>query len=123
MINLTRILRSRRLNAQSFKVYRNSGEFREGGWVEIPSSPEYFPVTGIVLPSSDKELMQIPEGDKATAAMTFWSPVEIKTTRVGDYEGTSDKLEWRGELFKVVSVGPYVDYWGYAAICQRIKGA
>ena len=123
MIYLRRALKSRRLGAQTFKVYRSEGEFREGGWVEITPSPEYFEVVGIVVPANEKELRQLPEADRIIGTMMFWSPVEIKTTRVGDYDGTSDKLEWRGELFKVVNVGQYVDYFGWPSMAQRIEGA
>lgn len=123
MINLSRVLKSRHLNAQSFNVYRSEGEFREGGWVEITPSPEYFSVVGIVVPANEKELKQVPEADRIIGGMMFWSPIEIKTTRVGDYQGTSDQLEWRGEKFRVVSVGQYVDYFGWPALAQRMEGA
>ena len=123
MIYLKRALKSNLLKAQAFKVYRSSGEFVEGGWQEIVPSPAYFEVIGIVVPANEKELKQLPEADRIVGGMMFWSPVEIMATRVGDYQGTSDQLEWRGEKFKVVSVGQYVDYFGYPALSQRMEGA
>ena len=122
-MNLARVLLSRQLNTQQFDVYRKTGSFVSGGFQSISSSPEAFPIQGIVVPATDKEMKQLPEGDRIVGTMTFWSSTEIYTTRVGEDEGVSDELEWREERYKVLAVGMYVDYGFYYAIAHRMKGA
>jgi hypothetical protein len=65
----------------------------------------------------------IPEGDRIQGAMTFHSTEALYVTRIGNASGTSDKILWRGEYYKLVSVYPEVDWGYYKAVGTRIKGA
>ena len=122
-MNLARTIHSNNLNAQWYDVYRSEGEFAEGGWVEIIQSPPSFLMHGIIVPASAKELKMVPEADRPEAAMMFWSSVEIYTTRNGTTEGTSDKILWQNEYYRILQVNPYVDYGFWSAMGVRIKGA
>lgn len=121
-INLARIVKSPSLNSQWFEVFRSQGEFVEGGWQEITQSPASFPMLGVVVPASEREIRQLPEADRILQGMMFWSSVELYTTRAGEYQGTSDKVQWQGELYKLMNVNQLVNYGFWSALGQRIAG-
>jgi hypothetical protein len=124
-MNLKRVFSSLRLNPQTVRVYRSFGEFASGGWREIPQDPLYFEVEKvIVVPASEKELKQVPEADRVIGGMMFWVPVpsELYITRTGEYQGTSDKVLWNGDLYKILNVMPYKDYGFSSSLGQRESG-
>ena len=113
--------------AQSYTVLRSTGSFVKGLWTE--DTPTSITMTGVITVANDRELDQIPEGDRIKGAMVFHSTQVLYTTRVGTNEsrkatrsGISDKIVWRGEQYKVLNVSPYIDYGFYKAIGERIKG-
>ena len=122
-INLARIVTSHNLNAQWYEVFRSQGEFVEGGWQEIAQSPASFPMLGVVVPASEREILQLPEADRIKQAMMFWSSVELFTTRAGEYQGTSDQAEWNGERYRIVNCNQYKDYGFWSALGQRLDGS
>jgi hypothetical protein len=124
MINLLfqRIILGTPLNTQSLHVYRSSGSFVKGKWVENPQSPLYFEIQGIAYPSTEKELDMVPEGDRIKGAITFISVEEIFVTNTST-PGTSDQIEWNGERYKIIAILPWKDYGYYMSIGERIKGA
>lgn len=123
MINLSMVLRSPHFR-QTFKVYRTTGYFDLGGWVESETSPAYTEVQGAVWPSSEKEIRQVPEGDRTTGMVTFVSEEPFYLTRVTDSEeATSDQIEWKSERYKLVSKMDYSDYGFYAVVGVRMVGA
>lgn len=107
--------------AQNFTVYRSTGSFVDGVWTE--NTPSAIKMLGVVTVSSSKELDQVPEGDRVKGAMTFHTVCPIYATRVGTSQGTSDKILWRGEYYKLANVYPEVDYGYWKGIGVRIKGA
>jgi len=107
--------------AQTFTVYRSTGSFVDGVWTE--NTPRAIKMLGVVTVSSQKELDMVAEGDRIRGAMTFHSVCPLYPTRVGTAQGTSDKIMWRGEYYKIQSVYPEVDWGYYKAIGTRIKGA
>lgn len=122
MINLSSVLNSPRMR-QTFKVYHSTGYFGAGGWIEEVQSPPYFEVTGIAWPSTAREIQQVPEGDRVLGMMTFATTEPLHVTRRADSEeGTSDKIEWHGELYRVISVLPFTDYGFNVAVGARLSG-
>ena len=117
---MSRVALSPYLNTQSLNVYRSNGSFVAGRWTEVPNSPPYFTVQGVAYPSSQKEILQLPEGDRVLGAITFVTVEEILTTRVSQDPGISDKVEWNGEMYKVGAVNPWKDYGSYISICTRL---
>lgn len=105
---------------QTFSVTRSAGVFGLGGWVE--SAPTVLSLSGTVTVANEKDLQQVPEGDRVMGAMMFYSPSQIYVTRNGDTPGISDTITWQGELYKVVRVWPYLDYGYYKAYAYRMSG-
>ncbi|MCM3141662.1 hypothetical protein [Brevibacillus sp. MER 51] len=115
MINVSEVITDPDF-AQQFQVFRKSGEWSKGrsGSSEVP-----IIMTGIVTVADAKTLEQLPEGDRVTGLMCFYSTQELHTTRE---EGTSDQIEWRGERYRVKQVFPYGDYGYFKAVGQRMEG-
>lgn len=121
-MNLSRVIRSLNLNNQEFQVYRSQGEFVEGGWQEITQSPASFAMQGQLHPASERELRQFPEGDRVIGAIAIYTVDPLYVTRTGEFQGTSDQVEWNDELYKVLNTMPWSDYGFYASLAQKVSG-
>lgn len=102
---------------QTYTVHRQAGEWVRGEWKASDEKP--VKVTGVITVADAKTLEQLPEGDRVSGLMTFYSTQELFETRE---EGTSDQIEWRGERYRVKRVFPYVDYGYYKAVGERMAG-
>ena len=105
---------------QTWIVWRSSGSWIAGVWTE--NTKESIEMSGVVTPSTAKDLQMLPEGDRITESKTFHSTDKIYTTRNGVDAGTSDQIEYKGELFKVMSAKDYMDYGYNKAVAVRIAG-
>lgn len=115
MLDVSRILHSRSLaQPGGFTVYRKSGAWVAGRFV--PQETQ-MTIQGVVTACKPKDLVQVPEGDRATAVMCFHSPEQIYTTR---NEGTSDEIVWRGERYRILSVIPWGDFGYWKALGVRM---
>jgi hypothetical protein len=123
VINLSRVLNNPRFR-QTFYVYRSVGHFGRGGWVEETQNPASFAVVGMVWPSTEREVEQVPEADRATGMVTFASVEELYITRSSETApGTSDKIQWRGDMYRLVGLMPWNDYGFNVVVGVRMKGA
>ena len=119
---MKRVVLGSKLNSQKLKIYRSSGSFVNGRWTEDIQSPPYFELRGIAYPSSEKELNQVPEGDRVKGAMSFITTEELYVTRQGNAPGLSDKIEWKGEIYKIVQTLNWTSYGSFTSIAVRIVG-
>jgi hypothetical protein len=111
MLNIGRLLSSPTFN-QSFIVHRKQGSWVLGRFIESDPIPPIV-MSGVVTPSSAKEIMQFPEGDRSTEMMNFYADQPIYTTRSGESQGTSDEIEWHGNKYRILSVNNLSDYGYY----------
>jgi len=120
VFQLKRVIKNRHMN-QSFTVYRSSGDWVDFEWVE--NTPEVLTITGIISIASEKEMENLDFADRVKGAIVIHSIEKLNITRDdGTEKGTSDKVVWRGEEYKVKSSSPYADYGYYKSIAVRIKG-
>lgn len=106
--------------AQPFTVYRSSGgQFISGGWSE--GTPEQISLKGIVTVGSEKDLQQVPEGDRVEGAMLFYAIQELLTSHKDP--GTSDQILWNGDFYRVQKVWNYGKYGYWKAYGVRMEGA
>lgn len=104
--------------AQSYTVYRETGSWQAGRWVSKEAS---LTMTGTVTVAKPNDIMQIPEGERVTGAMCFYSLEPIYETRLGNpSEGTSDQVEWNGSRYRIYSIMPWSDYGYCKAIGVRM---
>ena len=91
----------------------------------METESQVIPFSGVVLPASAEEIMQLPEGDRSTSMMTFFSVQEMFVTHVDNgqgYAGTSDELEWRSERYRITNVNQYSDYGYFKAYGVLMEG-
>jgi hypothetical protein len=105
---------------QSYTVLRSSGRFTVGGWQE--NTPEQISMQGVVLPTTSKDLEQLPEGDRVTESMTFYSTDPLFVTHNDSNAGTSDQIQFNGSLYRLARVKNYSKYGYWKAIGVRMSG-
>ena len=122
---LARVTKSPQLNTQPLTVYRSSGHFGRGKWIEDIPSPATLTVQGIAYPSSQRELDMVPEGDREIAEMTFLTTEQLFTTHRSGIPGTSDQVEWptgSGEKYRLLYSNPWMQYGFWLSIGTRMAG-
>lgn len=119
MMNIGRVLDNPKFR-QSFTVYRKSGQFGAGGYQETETS---LPMSGVVTPTTSRDIQQVPEGDRVTESMTFYTKDSLYITHTDGTAGTSDQAVYRGARYKIVQVKNYLDYGYNKAIGMRMSGA
>jgi hypothetical protein len=100
-------------------IIRSTGYFGAGGWV---NNTQELKACGTANVATERDLQQVPEGDRPTAAMIFASRTEMLTTHTGQFEGVSDTIVWREQQWRVLRVGPYPQRGFYTAIAVRTGG-
>lgn len=123
MINVAHAINDLRF-AQKFKVFRKSGEWIKGRFIEIEKE---IMMIGVITPSKPKEIEMIPEGDRVGGEITIHTTRKLYTTRSidtaeenGENQGTSDIIEWQHERYKLYQVNDYSQYGYYSAIGMRL---
>lgn len=86
-----------------------------GAWVQGEQTVQEttFPVEGIVLPSTSKDIEMLPEGDRRSGLKTFFADVELKVT---DTETTADICVYKGCRYKLIHAFDYEANGFYKAI-------
>ena len=119
MVNVGRVVRSKRLGCQRITVKRYAAKWTDGEYTRDEDNPIIFTVAAIVTVAQPKDLQQIPEGDRVQGAMKFSTNTELHVT---SGEALSDELIWRGARYKILTVTPDIDYGFYRAIGTRLDG-
>lgn len=115
MINVSEILNDPDLT-QSFIVHRKSGTWIDGRFVQTETDLTFW---GVVENANPKEMFQVPEGDKISGMVKFYSTSEMFTTRE---EGTSDEIEFRGDRYRVLTVNDWSNFGYFCAIGVYMEG-
>jgi hypothetical protein len=131
MINIAELMEDPDF-AQNYTVYRQTGKFIRGNFVighEVNGVwvPGEFPVNfyGPVIPASTKDLEQVPEGDRVTGMMVFYTsavnPFFISHNKTGD-QGSSDQAVWHGERYLILQQLDFSDFGYQKVIGARMAG-
>ena len=80
-------------------------------------------MTGVVTVPDEKELEQMPEADRVKGIMAFYATQALYITHADGTPGTSDKILWRGDYYRLTNCRNYADYGYWKAIGVRIEGA
>lgn len=106
--------------AQAYQVQRSQANFALGGMQSILTTLAQY---GTVSVATEKELNQVPEADRVSGAMVFWSTEPIYLTHGDGVPGLSDVLIFQGQNFRVFKVWPYDPIGGYyKAMAARMVG-
>jgi hypothetical protein len=100
----------------TFEVEKHVVTWVEGEAVETVTSTK---VTGIVAPSSPKDVEMLDLADHKHGTKTFYTN-EIELV-ISNTETTSDTIVWRGNRYKLLHVFDYSDngYWKAIGDLQR----
>lgn len=119
MIDLSEIVNDPDL-AQPFTIERSSSSFVLGGVSNTVTPLQAF---GVITVSDPETLQMIPDADRPTGAMSFYSSTPIFESRDDQNgEGVSDFLIWRSQRFRVLKMFPYIDYGYNHAVAVRVAG-
>ena len=116
MINVSEVVNDPDF-AQWFTVFRKSGEFGSGGFIQGEELP--IPMKGPVIPSTAEELNMIAEADRVTSAMNFYTTTAMYRTRQG---ATSDEILWQSERYRIINVWDRSANGFYKAMATRMEG-
>lgn len=118
MISVRELITDRSF-AQEFILIRQTGQFINGRWVNDPI--KRIRMKGVIHPLSAKELMKVPEADRITGSIKIYSrePLYITTT---SGNRISDKVLWKDQEWKIISINNWSDHKHYSAIATRISG-
>lgn len=119
MLNLSSVILDSRFSGP-FKVYRKSGEWIKGRFIQ---DEKELDMDGVITPAKPKEIEMIPEGDRVGGEISVYTTQKLYTTHSldsEDTEGTSDEIEWHGERYKLYSVKDLSQFGYYSAIGIRM---
>lgn len=114
MIDLSRLIADPDFS-EPFVIRRRIGKWVAGRFI---ATPEDTAVTGIVEPTSGDDLEQVPEGDRVSGMMTFYTrqPVYLSQDKQ-----QSDELIWRGRVYKAVQVLDWSRHGFYKTIASYVE--
>jgi hypothetical protein len=102
--------------AFTFTLQRFAGQFEEGGYVETATPVSLY---GPVQPSTNEDVLMVPEGDRVIGMFTFWCQQQIDHTSP---VGTGDVVAWNGQNYKILAVKPWAQNGYYRAVGSRLSG-
>jgi len=111
---MSKINVSRLMNDPAFSSHYTVKR-RKGLWVNgrvVLGEPETLKYYGPVQPAKQKELDQLPEGDRHTGTMKFFCKPPKKlylTNENGGEVGASDEIIYRGEIYKIFAVKDWTE--------------
>lgn len=105
--------------AQPFTIQRSSGQFVLGGF---ESTVRQIQAAGVITVAKERDLAQVPEGDRVTGAMLFYATQPLYVSNNNGTAAASDLITWRGDTYRIVKVWPYADYGYYKAVGVRMSG-
>jgi hypothetical protein len=106
--------------AESFTIFRILGSFVSGVWTA--NAPMQIPARGVVGVATDLDLQMVPEGDRVTGSMVFYTQTPIQvTSETGS--NVSDQIQWNGAMYRIQAIGPWVSFGFYKAIGVRMQGS
>jgi hypothetical protein len=106
--------------AQTFTLYRSTGNFVAGRWVE--NARQTLTRTGVIIVMSARELQMLPEADRVIGSIEIHTKEILYTTTGEGTNRTSDQILWKSNLYKLILVNDYADFGFYKAVGQRIAG-
>lgn len=110
--------------SQEFMVNRSSGSFGRGRY--HVDCIKRIPFWGIIQPASPEDLLKVKEADRKTGSMSFISTQELYSTwteGIGHPSGLSDTILWRGSLYSITVITPWMDFGFCKAVGVRGEGA
>jgi hypothetical protein len=108
---------------QSYTVYRKNGYWQNFKFVEGDVSLPFF---GVISAANYREINSLPEGDRVSGIMVFYTtadnPFLLTRDETGNL-GTADQPYWRGCRYKAIKLFPFDDYGYQKIMAVRMQGS
>ncbi len=85
------------------------------GRKQIGSAFDTFECQASIQPMSNRELQQLPEGQRNSGRIKGYTTEELKTVQTSDCK-QPDRLEYRGVTYEIDKVDDWMDLGGYFKI-------
>jgi len=112
--------------SRNFTLTQESTGSRDSDGLWIDGTQTSTTLKGSVQPSTDKERLQLPEGERASEAITVYINTTdkdaISPIKVGTTQADSDIITVDGLNYAVRSVTPWFDFGHLQAIAVRLEG-
>lgn len=116
---VSRVLKNKKF-LELVKVHRKSGDWVRGRFEE---NEDTFDSPMVVVSTSTKDIIQVPEGDRLSEQKTFYSTIPLFVSQYdATRKGTSDVIEWKGQKYRIYQVNDWGNYGYYKAIGVRTGG-
>jgi len=113
-INVSEIINDQDF-AEDYKVYRKSGSWVDGRWAPTEKAINFY---GVVTAAGNKDIIQVPEGDRTSQVMCFHATKELYVT---NSKGTSDEILWRGKRYRIHLIKEWADFGYYKALATLME--
>lgn len=100
----------------TFQVIKTSGEWQDGEYVVLPTVPET--VSGVVRATGKDDLEMLPEADRISGSITFWTrkPIDLDLTA-----SPPPRLRYAGNTYKIMHLENWQDS-GYTKMIGIMLG-
>lgn len=102
---------------ERFVIRRRIGKWEAGRFI---ATPEDTAVTGIVEPTSGDDLEMVPEGDRVSGMMTFYTKQPVYLSQG---KSQSDEIIWRDRVYKAVQILDWSRHGFYKVIASFVEVA
>jgi len=122
-INVSRLMNDPAFSSK-YTVVRRSAKW--DGIRFVVSEPEMLQYYGPVQPATQKELDQLPEGDRQNGTMKFFCkpPKDLHITSEDDEEANvSDEIIYRGQRYKIFAVKDWMPHGYIRAFAYSVGSA
>lgn len=105
---------------QTITVIKHSnGRYENGIYIE---DEEELTMVGVVSATDEKELQQIPEGDRTKSTKTIHVTEELTLSEGNSSKKrSSDLIKYNGNIYRIISLQDASDYGYYKAIVTRLE--
>lgn len=100
---------------EPFVIRKKPGKWQDGEFITTPVDKR---VTGIVEPTTGDDLEQVPEGDRVSGMVTFYTKDTIELT-YDDH--LADEIIWRHKLYKAITVLDWSRHGFYKTIASLVE--
>lgn len=114
MIDVSRLLTDPDF-CEPFVIRRRVGKWEAGRFI---AAPEDTAVTGIVEPTNGDDLEQLPEGDRVSGMMTFYTKQPVY---LAQDKRQSDEIIWRGKTYKAQHILDWSRHGFYKVIASYVE--
>jgi len=121
----SRIIEKTRFS-RSFTLVQEAAGSRSSAGIWVPGATTETTLTGSIQPTTDRERLQLPEGERSSESITVYFKTTdkdaIRPLKVGSSPVDSDIIEVDSLQYAVRAVTGWFDFGHLNAICVKLEG-